>query len=603
MEKIKDIKDLEAQLDKLKEELNKTRLLDDDEIEEYKNLSDEQKREKYTEQECEAADKYIKLSDEENEKREQIEAKAIEAFDTVSDEIKALEDEVDKNDKEIQMLEAEIKDIKSQIELKEQALKDLEAKGDYDQAEYDSLTKEIEALKLKLDEKTKLYGERTEVNNKAKEKLEKLNKEKQQLLEDYGDIIEPHLEIKLANIQEKWDAKREQVQVKMKRLAAIKESKEYKDGDENALKEAKDLDREIAYGVLEKDELSSQLTEMRKTLNEIEGREVSDVKHESLSKRIKDAQARLAIEEENPTEQQAENEQLEQNPDAEASGADKKTKKDEPKEKEKRGQQGNKAKTYASGDGVIAPVAEAETNKEKEDKKDKEDEQAKDYKKTFNALYDKARKGTLSGKDFDELAEIMKDPANYDKYGITTGVIFNKSKSALIAIAKIVGDTNTLSKEAREKLGLPVEKPNKENGLMSRVELMEWKGLKKLLANPDKKIAAEEQFKKVVALDRETLTKEQQEVWDKAQAHLSKYSVLRGALTAYNEVSQQRLQKNKWWFSRTSRAKSPKLPASASPLTPVKPTGMDFAGKVNEVIDDSTIPPRSTTIDEKGIQK
>ena len=36
-------------------------------------------------------------------------------------------------------------------------------------------------------------------------------------------------------------------------------------------------------------------------------------------------------------------------------------------------------------------------------------------------------------KDFEDLAEIMKDPASYDKYGITTGIISNKSKSIFAA--------------------------------------------------------------------------------------------------------------------------------------------------------------------------
>ncbi len=49
----------------------------------------------------------------------------------------------------------------------------------------------------------------------------------------------------------------------------------------------------------------------------------------------------------------------------------------------------------------------------------------------FNELYKKLSRGNISDKELTALSNILSDEKNYDKYGITTGLIFNKSRKIL----------------------------------------------------------------------------------------------------------------------------------------------------------------------------
>lgn len=598
MERIEEVKALQEKEDEIRNEPRKFRIesdvevLEEDEIEEYRTLSDDQKREKYNEQQCETADKYIKIVDETNAKLEeltkQINDKVVEAYEAIDKEIKECESEIDENNKQIELLKEEIESIKSQIALKEQELIQLESNENYDKAEYERIAKEIEQLNEDLRLRTDMQQAKINSNNRAKEKLNKLQQEKEQLIEDYRDKVTSHLETKITKVQEKWQAKKEEVQEKMKKLEALKAAQLYKDGDENTLKEAKELNAEILYGVLAKDELADEILKLRMTINELEGREVAKGKYEGLAKRVKAAQV---AQKDKTSEKINESEQQ----DAVQSVPSE----EKPQQPDKKDIKDTKVtKTKGKSGPLYSGVTSSDTpNIDSEPKNEQVEKESEKSNEEFNELYGKIRKGTLTSKDFENLAEIMKDPASYDKFRISTGPIFNKSKLILKAMAKMVGDTNTLSKEARIKLGLAVEQANEDNGLMSRHELMEWKGLKELVANPDKKIAAEEQFKKVVAMDRETLTKEQQEVWDKAQAHLNKYSALRGALAAYSVVSKQRSQKRNSWFRGTNSKKVQELAPASSLSATASHSGIDLSNQVNSVIDESSIPPKASSID------
>ena len=61
----------------------------------------------------------------------------------------------------------------------------------------------------------------------------------------------------------------------------------------------------------------------------------------------------------------------------------------------------------------------------------------KEFKEKFTSLCNKMKKGKLEDKDFEDLVAIMNDKENYDKLGITTGLVFNnKARGIFKALRK-----------------------------------------------------------------------------------------------------------------------------------------------------------------------
>jgi len=604
----KEITALEEQENEIRKEPDKykieskTPVLEDDELEEYKTLSDDQKREKYTQEQCETADEYLKIVEETEAKREKLEKqindKVVELYEEVDKEIKESETIIAENEKQIEALKGEIESIKSQIQSKEQELQELASKEDYNKDEYANIEQEIEELNMTLRLKNGVLQTKIDANNKEKEKLGKLKQEKQTLIEEHGDIITSSLEAKLSKIRQQWQVKKDEVQEKMKKSYALKQTKKYKAGDEKTVQEVKALESEILFGVLAREELASQMAELGKAINEVSGREVATVEHDGLSKRVKAAQeARKEADSKEPknSEKQPEKSVEEDVGSGQSEEKPTSTKKEEKQEKPTI----RRAPVYNGAPGAVVPNGVTEPDKEEKPKESEkpEVEQPKEPKEKFNELYAQVKKGTLDDKGFEELAEIMSDPENYDKYGITTGILSNKSKTILRAMGKRVGNADGLSKKIKEIFGteFAAEKVSKENGLIHSADLTVWSVLRQIINNPNSRVSAEEQFKKIVGMDRTTLTEEQQELWDKAQAQLSKYSSLRGALTAYGEVTKQRTQKRTSWLSGFNKKKTPELP----PETPAAaPTPISEIDEYVNTGDLNSIPPKAPTIDD-----
>ena len=81
----------------------------------------------------------------------------------------------------------------------------------------------------------------------------------------------------------------------------------------------------------------------------------------------------------------------------------------------------------------------------------------------FNQIYKKISKGTITDKEIDALAEVLSDKDNYDKYGITTGIVFNKAKKILKCqgknsfkkIEKFLSQSNTFSEDIKFSTNIP----------------------------------------------------------------------------------------------------------------------------------------------------
>ncbi|MDD2628192.1 MAG: hypothetical protein PHR25_01685 [Clostridia bacterium] len=75
----------------------------------------------------------------------------------------------------------------------------------------------------------------------------------------------------------------------------------------------------------------------------------------------------------------------------------------------------------------------AESNQPGQEKQEieKEEPQQIETKKQFNKLYKKLKKGSITKQEVDGLTKALENAKNYDKFGISTGLIFNKSKKIL----------------------------------------------------------------------------------------------------------------------------------------------------------------------------
>ena len=477
----------------------------------------------------------------------------------IEDELRGLEVDVEENPQNEEYINASDEDKREkypELYAMYQKLEELTTK-------YDTLVEEMEPLEELVEKE-----EHEEYINKGKQRYTELE---EKIAEHEKEIETKSKEVPIAL---------EEIQALNKEIYALKETEEYKNGDEATLDRVKELESEMESKILDKNKIVASLKDIRTEINKLE-EEKAKLVEEYGEEILPVVEQPLTEQPAVPVAEGARDEQ--EKPEGQQDG----TQQEEKSAEEKKPRAKGKGAPVASG-VVVAPVAEEQP---------KQDE--KESKTEFKELYAKCKNGNLTDKDFVALAEIMKDPANYDKYGITTGVIFNKSKSILRAMAKVVGDTNTLSKEAREKLGLAVEKPNKDNGLMSKYELMEWKGLKELVNNPDRKIAAEEQFKKVVAMDRNALTDEQKEVWDKAQSHLSKFAALRGALSTYGDVTKQRTRQRWSWLIEFNDEQKPALnEGSKAPTDKGKGLTEQLAGQTKTNPDYSEISPKSPSKDK-----
>jgi len=109
-------------------------------------------------------------------------------------------------------------------------------------------------------------------------------------------------------------------------------------------------------------------------------------------------------------------------------------------------QSNEKVQTKSNKGQQVVYASEPAIKNEEEQKVEEEQEES------FSSLYAKAKAGNLTQKDFEKLAEIMKDPANYDKYKITTGIVFNKARVILKAMAKVAGINDFKMKDGLDKI-------------------------------------------------------------------------------------------------------------------------------------------------------
>lgn len=510
--------------------------------------------------------------------------------------------------KELQELENKGKELKAkQDELKNEIINDDNLEK-YNSIETDEeKKKEFPELFAKHQKLAELDAEKDALIDACVKKAEELVK----VINEKVQKIEKKVEMLSKEEQEALD----EIKQKDTELNELKESDEYKNGDEAAVIKAEKLEIELKAKVLWKNTLVDKITQVRKEiknlqkgLNElVEGYGEEILVNEEPETPEQPQHPTEEGQEQSPTveneENQPETEEQQEQQQQEQQEQQQTTSGQNPR-RERQGRHNSAGNSYTNS-GVASPIFQQESRNSqqgqetqgqtqeqpKEEKSISEEHTTTAMKVEFKDIYSRAKKGKLTEHDYNRLVEIMKDPNKYDELGITTGIIFNKSRVILKAMANLVSNTKATATESREKLGLRVETANKENGYISTASITEWSGLKAMLENPERKIASEALFERIVVLyDREELSDERKEVWDKAQDHLSKFKELREVLEVYGEVTKQRSDKARKWSKNTQT--NPALP---SPQTKDTSLGDRLVGQTEPNPNYDSIPYRESS--------
>lgn len=509
---IKELEELEKKANELRREPEKYMasneidpvVTSEVELEQYLNLTDEEKQEKYTKEQIDVTDKFIEVVEKNNKQRDELEkqinVKAIEACKAVGEEIINIEKQIEENNKDIAALDEQINELNEQIKLKEQVLEQMEAAGNYEQDEYEKLLNEINDLKNEVSQKEKIKDEKIKANEKYKEQLEELKDKKQQLVDEYK-VVEH--QVNLDELTVKYEELANKEREKYNEYKELKETEEYKNKDEATLNKANQLAKEVVTATAEKEAALNGLKELRKNINELTGREAPAVLF-GIDKEPKEEKDKDTVE----TEIQEEPEQQVVEETTEPEEKEKTAPKPEGKAKSPKG----KEKVNASQGVVNIPSQPEQQEKQEEDKKEI------DPKVEFRDLCSKAKKGELKDEDFDKLVAIMKDPTSYDKLGITTLGIFNKSKRIFKALEKHIGNIDGLSAEVKEQFS------------------------KELLGN----LSGKKLITKIAELDKEGLTEAQQVTFEKVKSTLDRQETLEQAKYVRDKIALEKAQKH--WF-------------------------------------------------------
>lgn len=341
------------------------------------------------------------------------------------------------------------------------------------------------------------------------------------------------LESKLEANKKYVEKLKEEIEAKKQQIAAVKDSEAYKNGDQATLLEVEGLEEELAGKVSRKEKIETSVKDVEKEL-ELVSKERDDM--------IEEYGDEITAEPDVP-EQGKDEEEL------------------EPESEEDKGK-GKKDESRSESSPILPddPEAEELTPEQKEQKE-------------FDDLYKKALIGKLSEEDFDKLVEIMKNPESYDKYDITTGTVFNKSRKITKALKKNIKKPKVLLKDI--DLKFPSTKINI------------WK------------MSEKEAFDAVMAMDRETLTPDQQAVYDKISKNLSKKDRIKEVKEVAKAVKDERTLKKFSWLLEKDEEEKPALTSAPESTTEMKTTlGDELSSKTVPDAEYEEIEAKPRTVDD-----
>lgn len=166
-------------------------------------------------------------------------------------------------------------------------------------------------------------------------------------------------------------------------------------------------------------------------------------------------------------------------------------------------------------------------------------------KSSFNELYAKLNKGTINDKEINALLKVLEDKDNYDKYGITTGIVFNKARKILkYTSGKTFKNIESFLKKSSEfsndiKFDTSIEK---EDDVCSHEILNYWEEIQEDYMFSNYSLSVEKYIEKIEAYKDagNELTEKQQKMYDEAMIVKSNVTSYRKALDTSGEVSMER---------------------------------------------------------------
>lgn len=162
----------------------------------------------------------------------------------------------------------------------------------------------------------------------------------------------------------------------------------------------------------------------------------------------------------------------------------------------------------------------------------------------FNQLYKKLSRGTISNNELDALTKVLENKENYDKYGITTGLVFNKARRIL----KFQGSNmfNNIdgflknSYEFSESIRFSTQIEN-ENVLNHDI-LNSWKNISDEKVFENSKFSVEEYIAQIEKYksDGNELNEKQEQIYKEAMNVKEKLLNYKNAVKSNIEVTKQR---------------------------------------------------------------
>lgn len=186
--------------------------------------------------------------------------------------------------------------------------------------------------------------------------------------------------------------------------------------------------------------------------------------------------------------------------------------------------------------------------------KDEQDEQEESpivitSKKMFNDIYSKLSRGKISDAELKSLTEVLTNEQNYDKYGITTGLVFNKARKILKAqgsktakdIDKFLQLSNSFSDDI--KFDSSIE----DKHIVSHDMLNSWKDVENNLNKPNSVLSVEKYIEQIEQYKKagNQLTSEQEKMYNDAIQMKENIVTYRKALDINKHVTQDRNNRNR----------------------------------------------------------
>lgn len=167
----------------------------------------------------------------------------------------------------------------------------------------------------------------------------------------------------------------------------------------------------------------------------------------------------------------------------------------------------------------------------------------------FNELYKKMKKGIITDKEINALADVLSNPDNYDKYDITTGLVFNKSKKILkFQGARTARNIERFLRENSKfndsiRFDGSIEKDN----VLSHDILNSWKDIDEKLTYTDSIFSVEKYIEKIEKYKEagNSLTKEQEDILKKAVDIKNNLISYRKAVNVNDDVTTSRNKRDR----------------------------------------------------------